>query len=103
MHVADDDVADRCRIDADRPETVARRPKKLALALLCHRLVEAGVEDQRAILADDRPDEVIERHRAVVMRIAAEKTLPRKAVMMGIAHGIDFVSVGGHSGSPGGR
>ena len=32
------------------------------------------------------------------MRIAVEKILAREAVVMGIAHGIDLVSVRGHQG-----
>ena len=96
MHVADDYVADGRRIDPDREQPVAWRSQEFPLALFRHCLVEAGIEDQGAVLADDRPDEIIERHRAVVMRVRREKTLAREAVVVGIAHGIDFVGVGGH-------
>ena len=76
MHVADHDVLDRVGIDADREEALARRPQEVAAALLRHRRVEPGVEDQRAVLADNRPDEIIERHRPV-MRVAAVEILAR--------------------------
>jgi hypothetical protein len=95
MHVADDDVADLFGVDPDRHEAVARAAQELAPALFRHRRIEPGVEDQRPALADDRPDEIIERH-GPVMRVAAIEVLARPALVMGIAHGIDFVSVGGH-------
>ena len=87
MHVADDDVADLVGIDPDRLEAVARRAQEVAAALFRHRLVEAGVEDEGAVLADDRPHEIIERHRPV-MRVAAIEILSCPAIVVGIAHGV---------------
>lgn len=87
-----DHVRDLARIDADRQQTVARRMQEVAPALPGHRLVEAGIEDYRALLADDRSHEVIERHRHLV-RVAAIEILARQAVMVCIAHGVDLVAV----------
>ena len=84
-----------CRIDPDREQPLARRMQEFALALFRHRRVKPGVEDQGAALADDRPDEIIERHRPI-MRVATVKILARPALVMGIAHGVDLVDVGGH-------
>ena len=95
MHVADDDILDPVRIDADRLEAVARRKQEIATALFRHRRVEAGVEDQRAALADNGPDEIIERHRPV-MRVTAIEIVPRRALVVRIAHGIDLVGVAAH-------
>src|SRR5207302_699207 len=67
----------------------------LAPALFCHRLVEAGVEDQRAALADHRPDEIVERHRPV-MRIAAIKIVARPPVVMRVFDRINLVDVVAH-------
>ena len=55
MHVADDDILDPVRIDADRQEPVARRTQKLAPALFRHCRVEAGVEDQASGSRRQRP------------------------------------------------
>ena len=95
MHVADDDILDPVRIDADRQEPVARRTQKLAPALFRHRRVEAGVEDQRPALADNGPDEIVERHRPV-MRVAAVEIVSRHAMVVRIAHGIDLIGVAAH-------
>ena len=99
MHVADDDVLDPVRIDADRLETVARRKQEVAPAFFRHRRVEAGVEDQGAALADNGPDEIVERHRPV-MRVAAIEILARAPVMMRIAHGVDLIGVAAHGRLP---
>ena len=99
MHVADDDILDPVRIDADRQEPVARRTQKLAPALFRHRRVEAGVEDQRPALADNGPDEIVERHRPV-MRVAAVEIVSRRALVVRIAHGIDLIGVAAHGCPP---
>ena len=95
MHVADDDILDPVRIDADRQEPVARRTQKLAPALFRHCRVEAGVEDQRPALADNGPDEIVERHRPV-MRVAAVEIVARRALMVRIAHGVDLIGIAAH-------
>jgi hypothetical protein len=52
--------------------------------------VEAGVDNERAVVANDCLDETIERHRNA-MRIAPEDILTRPAFEMPIAHNMDFV------------
>ena len=90
MHVADHDVLHLRRDRRRSPASPSRGGgQELAPALLRHRLVEPGVEDQGAALADDRPDEIIERHRHVV-RVAAEEILARHAIVVRIAHGVDL-------------
>src|SRR5205085_9440900 len=66
---------------------------------LAHRLVKAGIDDDRAGRADDRPDEKIERLQNVV-RIAIDKISRRTARMMAIANGVNFVKIVRHSDSP---
>jgi hypothetical protein len=63
-----------------------------ALALASHRLVEAGIEHDRAALADDRPDEEVERLRPVV-RIATDEALRCFAVVVAVGDGGDLVEI----------
>src|SRR5262249_15711785 len=65
-----------------------------ASALRRHVESESGVEHEGAPAADDRPHEIVERHRAIVMRIAANEILVRLAVVVTVVNGIDFVFVG---------
>ena len=67
VHVAEDDVLDRVGVDAGSPERIDRRAEPLPAAACGARGVEAGVEDDDAPLAADRPDEEVERHRRVVI------------------------------------
>src|ERR1051326_3315873 len=102
MHMADDHVLDSVGLHPDRHQPIARRPQKLPPAFLRHRLVKTGIEDNRAISPNDRPDKVVERHRPI-MRIATEKILARAAIVMRVADGVDLVSGAGHCalrGSP---
>src|SRR5262245_47276659 len=96
VHVADDDGLDLRRIDADRFQAVANRLGHLALALLTHGRVEAGIEDDRAGRPDNRPDVEIERLQHV-MRIAADEIFRGVAIMMPVANGINLMGVVAHS------
>src|SRR5262245_13151323 len=99
MHMADDHGLDRGGIDADRLQSVADRLDQLALALLAHRGVEAGVEDDSLRRPDDRPDIEIERLQHVV-GIAADEVLRRLAIVVSVADRIDLVDVVGHGFLP---
>ena len=99
MQMADDDVLDAVRRDAERGQSVAHRLDHFALALLAHRLVEAGIDDDRAGRPDDRPDEEIERLQHVV-RIAVDEIRRRTARMMAVTDRVDFVDVVAHWPSP---
>src|SRR5580704_16924663 len=81
VKMADDDVADALGRDAERGEPVANRLGDLALAAGAHRLVETGVDDDRAGRPDDRPDEKIERLEYVV-RVAVDEICRRAARVM---------------------
>ena len=83
------------RRDAERGKPVAHRLDHFALALLAHRLVEAGIEHDGAGRPDDRPDKEIERLQHVV-RIAVDEVRRRAARMMAVTDGINFVNVFGH-------
>jgi hypothetical protein len=72
MHVADDDGFDRFGGDAERLQPIAHRFDHVTLAFFAHRLVEAGVHDDRTGGPDDRPDEEIERLQDV-MRVAIDE------------------------------
>src|SRR5262245_37087720 len=90
--MADDDGLDRGRVDADCREPLRDRLYGLTPAPGADRLVEAGVDQDGAARADDRPYEIIERHLDIV-RIAAQKILRGLARMMAVADGVDFVGL----------
>ena len=92
MQMADDDVLDRLRRDAERRKPVTHRLDHLALAFLAHRLVEAGIDDDGAGRPDDRPDEEVERLQYVV-RIAVDVIGRRPARMVAVTDGIHLVNV----------
>ena len=96
VQVADDDVLDLTRVDADRLQAFSDRLEQLPLALLPHRLVEAGVDDEDAGPTDDRPDVVVERLQDVV-RITAEKVLGRLPFVARVSDGVDLVDVVAHA------
>ena len=73
---------------APRPSATGRtieRPRRRAVVL-----VESGVDQDRALGVDDRPDVVVQGHRPVVL-IAAEEIVPGGALEVGVADGEDFV------------
>ena len=96
MQMADDDVLDAFRRDAERGKAVAHRLDHLALALLAHRLVEAGIDDDGAGRTDDRPDEKVERLQHVV-RIAVDEIHRRTARMMAVLDRVNLVDVLAHA------
>ena len=95
VQMADNDARHRIRRDAERGKAGAERLGDLALAAAAHRLVEAGIDNDRAGRADDRPDEEIQRLQHIV-RIAADEVLRRAARMMPIADRINLVHVLAH-------
>src|SRR5580704_5844898 len=95
MQVADDDVLDAVGRDAKRREPLAYRLDHLALALLAHRLVEAGIDHDGAGRSDDRPNEEVERLQHVV-RIAIDVIGRCRAGVAAVADRIDFVRVVAH-------
>ena len=99
MQVADDDVLDAVGRDAKRSEPLAHRLDHLALALLAHRLVEAGIDHDGAGRPDDRPDEEVERLQHVV-GIAVDIIRRRRARVVAVTDGIDFVRVVAHENLP---
>ena len=72
MHMGQDDIADGRGLHADAAQALGHRAADGTVAALRGGLVEAGVDDETSILADDGPDEEVERHRRV-MRIAAKE------------------------------
>src|SRR5262245_27815807 len=92
VQMADDDGLDVGGIDADRSKTFHNRLHGPAAATRADGLVEPSIDQYSARLADDRPDEIVERHVDVV-GIATEKVLRGFARMVTVANGVDFVSV----------
>ena len=80
--------------NAERHKAVTHRLGDLALALLGHRLVVAGVDNDGAGRTDDRPDEKVERLQYVV-RIAADEIDRRAARMMAVFDRVNLVDVFG--------
>ena len=92
VHVGDDHVGDLARIDPDGAQAVPGAAQKLALAPLGHLRVEAGVEDEGRVAAHDRPDEIVQRHRAVV-RVAADEVLAGAPIVTCVADRVELVGV----------
>src|SRR5262249_2355756 len=84
------------RIDADRFQAVANRLGHLALALLSHGRVEAGVQDNRVGRPDNRPDVEVERLQHV-MWVAADEIFRGVAIVMPVANGINLMGAVAHS------
>jgi hypothetical protein len=95
VEVCDDNVLNPLWVDLDSFQPLSDRIRDLALSLLRHDLVEASVNDEGAVRADDRPDKVIEGLWDIV-RIAADEILRRFAVMVTVTNGVDVVHVVGH-------
>ena len=93
VHMGDDDVLDRFRIDAEQSQPLAGTPQHVALAALAHDRVETGIDDDRALGIANHPDEIIERHRAIVLvrTEAAKKIFARVPIVMRVLDRIDFV------------
>jgi hypothetical protein len=89
MQVRNDHVFDAVGLDSYRLEAIRNWPHKRTLAFLAHRLVEAGINDISALLADDRPDVVVERLEHIV-RVAADIILLRVAIVMAVVDRKDF-------------
>ncbi len=96
VHVRDDHVADVGMADAGGFEPFLDRMDDLALALLGHRRVEARVDDDRAAAANDRPDEVVERHVGVFVRVAVDEVTPGFPADFGVLDREYFVLRSGH-------
>ncbi len=101
VHVRKNHVFDSLRIDADGLQSLTRRMQKLTPALARHGFVEARVDHQVSPVAGlDRPDEIIERHGAVVKigRQGPEKILVSQALMMRVANRVSLPNIAGHMG-----
>jgi len=67
----------------------------IILAFLAHRLVETGIDDDRAGRPDDRPDKKIKRLQNVVW-IIVDEIRRRMARMVAVTDGVNFVNILGH-------
>src|SRR5438552_18887913 len=92
----DDDVCNILRVNAEPFQSFARAPQERAPALPRDRLIESGVDDERAAVRFQRPNEIIERHRRLVMRIANDKILASGTLVMRITNGVNFPCSGIH-------
>jgi hypothetical protein len=92
VQVADDDVLHLLGIHANRGQALGDRLDDDATALGRHRMVEAGVHDERAVRAADYPDEIGQRLEEVV-RIAADVVLVRLPIVMAIPDGEHLVEI----------
>ena len=97
VHMGDDDVLDRRRVDADHRQPLGGGAQQGAPAARCVLLGEAGIDDVAALGADHRPDVVVDRHRRVVVGVEGDeiaaapafrqrRVLDRKHLVL-VAHG----------------
>ena len=91
VHVSNDDVLDVAVANTDGLEPFLDGMNDLAIAFLRHRRVEPRVDDDRAAVADDGPDVIVERHVPVLVRIAVDEIAPGLAADMGVLDCEDLV------------
>jgi hypothetical protein len=90
VQVRQDDVLDQPGLDADPVEPVLSGPHDRPAALRGHAPVEARIDHDRSSAAADHPDEVVDRHRAVV-DVPADEVLTRRPVMIRVLDRVDLV------------
>ena len=73
MHMRNDDIAHIGRVDIDCRETFGYRASNRAATLSCDCFAEAGIDNDRALVIAYDPDEVVQWHIGLVMRIAVDK------------------------------
>jgi hypothetical protein len=100
MHVRDDHVLHARMRDAGGLEAFLDRVDDLALSPLRHRAVEARVDHDRAAVADDRPDEVVERHVGIFVRVAIDEIAPGFAANFCVLDRENLVGRRAHDASP---
>jgi hypothetical protein len=83
-------VLDRARIAAEKSQSLGRTTNVIPLSLGGHGCRKTGIDDDFAALAANQPDEVIERHRAVV-RVATDKVLGFAPRVMRVLDRVDLV------------
>ena len=83
-----DHVGDGTGVDTDRRQRLGRGAQEAPVAARRVERAEAGVDDPGLVVADDRPHEVVHRHRSVV-RIAAEEVLAAPGVALRVLHRVD--------------
>ena len=91
VHVRDDHVFDLIGIKPDHPQSVSDRTQQRALSFRRAGGVETGVKHKTPVLPDNRPDEIVKRHRPVV-RIAADEVVRCRSVVMTVADREEIVS-----------
>src|SRR5690606_3351084 len=99
VHVRDDHVLDRLRIDPQRLQTLPYGVGDGTAPQGSATLIEAGIDHYCPGAVAQHPDIVVERHRPVV-RIAANEVLGCAAVMPGIGDGIGSVDMVAHRRLP---
>ena len=101
MHVGQDHVLHRLRIDPDERQRPGRAAQMAAAARCGNLRGEAGVDHHRAVRRDRHPHEVVHRHRAV-MRVAADEMIGAPGIALGVADRVELVfgemGVGVHGG-----
>ena len=90
VHVRDDYVPHRSRVDAEELQAVARRTQPRAAALRGDCGGEAGIDHERAFRIPHEPHEIVHRHGRVV-RIPAEEMIGAARVAHRVLDGVDLV------------
>ena len=93
VQVGDDHVLDLGRVDAEQVQPLARQPVDLAAAHFGDLVVEAGVDDEGALVVGGDPDEIVQ-VLAGVVRVAADEILAHRPVDDGaVFDGVEVVGV----------
>ena len=83
------------RIDAEHLQSFRGQAHDRPSPALGADVVEAEIHDESPSVADDRPYEKVERHRAVV-NVAEDEIVSGGPVKVGVADRIDLVRLGRH-------
>ena len=92
MHMGDDHVPDRIRVDPRGSQTIRHGCNKLATSSLAGIGAETGINHNRAILIADHPDKVIQRH-GQIMAVTANEIFRCRTIMVAITNGQNFILV----------
>ena len=91
VKMRDNHILDPATVDVDAFERGLWRAQETSTALRGFRLAETRIHNNRAVLADNRPDKEIQRHGTVVDVMSDEILTCLTLIMHGISQRIDFV------------
>ena len=90
VEVGEDDIAHRCRVDADQGQPLGRAAQEGAAPTLAVLAAETGVNNPGAVLTDDGPHEVVHGHGHIVA-VSADEVLGPPGRSLAVLDRVDLV------------